>query len=268
MSLFSWPELHGALTHFPIALLITAVVFDIAAVALRQPSARLASFWLLVGAVATAIPALFTGWMTGSQVFAGVPHLPAVFVWHRAAAFTTSGLALILLLLRLRTRDYVKGGPLLVASVLLALAAAGAVGYTGFLGGSMVFGSQAQETAVLQDGTGHPGSSAPGSKPGSSSDPASPRGSAAAPKPDPQLVVRGRQLFASQNCATCHRMSGAGGALGPDLTHEGLRQPDAAWQVDHLKSPQKLHPSSIMPGYAQLKPDDLKALAAFLVTRR
>src|SRR5579871_776587 len=105
MSLPSWPEMHGALTHFPIALLVTACVFEIGAALLHRPTGRLVSFWMLVAAVVMAVPALATGWMTGSQLFGGAPSLPSVFVWHRAAAFTTAGLAVVLLGWRAAARD-------------------------------------------------------------------------------------------------------------------------------------------------------------------
>lgn len=61
---------------------------------------------------------------------------------------------------------------------------------------------------------------------------------------------------------------GAGARMGPGLTHEAQRHPDITWQAAHLKDPAKLHPGSGMPAYADLKPQELNALASFLATRQ
>lgn len=245
-----WLELHGAITHFPIALLITAVAYELAAFVFRWPLGRRLSFWLLVAAVLMAVPSLVTGWMTGNQLFGQVPSPPAVFVWHRAAAFIASGIALILLIWRAAARDQLGGGAL-AGTVVLVLAAAGVVGYTGFLGGRMVFGGESQVQA--HEGPGHEHA-----EHGEEHKP---------PQVDPKLVQAGEKLFQSQNCRSCHPLNGSGGKVGPDLTHEGKKQPDLNWQIAHLKNPAKLSPGSIMPSYAQLKPDELKALAAYMVSR-
>src|SRR5207248_2843815 len=126
-----WPELHGALTHFPVALLITAAVFEFGAVILQKPAGRLIGFWLLIAAVVMAVPALITGWITGNTLFSA-GSAPSLFVWHRAAAFTTAGLAVLLLLWRWRARDQLVGAALTL-STLLILVVATAAGYTGYL---------------------------------------------------------------------------------------------------------------------------------------
>src|SRR5205085_11428402 len=117
----SWPEMHGAVTHFPVALLITAFIYEAGALVLHRPAWRAASLWMLVAAVVTAVPSLVVGWMTGNQLFSGVGQPPAVFVWHRAAAFTTSGVALLLLLWRAIARDQLgrgsRGGSVALAPV-------------------------------------------------------------------------------------------------------------------------------------------------------
>jgi cbb3-type cytochrome oxidase cytochrome c subunit len=41
---------------------------------------------------------------------------------------------------------------------------------------------------------------------------------------------------------------------------------DAAWHVAHLKNPGSVVPKSAMPPYPGLSEDDLKSLAAYLVT--
>ena len=80
-------------------------------------------------------------------------------------------------------------------------------------------------------------------------------------------VTLGETLFRSSNCLSCHQLEGNGSAIGPDLTHEARRHGDIAWQIGHLQHPDKVHPGSAMPSYASLKPEELRALAAFLITR-
>jgi cbb3-type cytochrome oxidase cytochrome c subunit len=69
-------------------------------------------------------------------------------------------------------------------------------------------------------------------------------------------------------CQSCHRMNGKGGKAGPDLTHEARRHADIEWHIQHLKDPQKMKPGSDMPPFDNLSPQDLKALAAYLATRK
>lgn len=78
-------------------------------------------------------------------------------------------------------------------------------------------------------------------------------------------VVAGQKLYQVQGCDGCHTIAGKGGKGGPDLTHAGALHSDRIWQIDHLKKPDSKVPGSTMPPYAQLKKDDLAALADYLV---
>ena len=256
----SWPEIHGALTHFPVALLITACVFDLAAALCRKPQGRLISFWLLVAAGVMAVPSLVAGWMTGDQLFGRAPEPPRIFVLHRGAAFATSGIALVLLAWRAKSRDQLAGGARAASLALMCLAGIGAA-YTGFLGGRMLFGGQNQVTGHEAHGGGEAHA---GDMHGEEPHPGAPRQS----EVDPARVKAGERLFRNNGCTGCHKMNGVGASGGPDLTHEGQHQPDLQWQVEHLKNPAKMSPGSMMPSFARLKPDELKALAEYLVTRR
>ncbi len=60
-------------------------------------------------------------------------------------------------------------------------------------------------------------------------------GTVAAPEGTVGDVDRGRQLF-RQQCATCHRVAGAGGRLGPDLTRIGVSRSRAAL-VREIRTP-------------------------------
>jgi mono/diheme cytochrome c family protein len=180
---------------------------------------------MLVAAVVMAVPSLIAGWITGNELFAGVAQPPTVFVWHRAAAFTTSGVALLYLLWRAIARDQLAGGAR-AGSVALALVAAGVVGYTGYLGGVMTLGSQAS---------------------------AVPAGAAQAV---PNDLGPGRQLF-EKSCAGCHGARGEG-RIGPMLAGRYLAQPHILTRVINGKPP-------MMPAFGQqFSPADIKAVTAYV----
>lgn len=253
MQLPSWVELHGAITHFPIALLFAAFAYEAGAAIWHKREWRIVSFWLLVAAVVMVVPALATGWLAGYIFTAGSAEPPRIFVVHRLVAFVTGGLALVLLLWRVKAKDQLSDKAL-TASMVLTVLIAGVVGYTGYLGGEMVFGGTTAAGAGTRPVTG--AAETPTLQP--------------MPKLDPALVAIGEKLFRAQDngCVGCHRMNGQGGTRGPDLTHEGQQGHGLNWQIDHLKNPQKMSPGSTMPDFADLKPAELKALAAYLVTRR
>lgn len=98
---------------------------------------------------------------------------------------------------------------------------------------------------------------------------------------------RGRRLFYSNGCNYCHTQNvraedtamgpiSQGGdyffdnpvilgseRTGPDLSYIGRKRSEA-WIIEHTKYPRKLSPLSIMPSYAFLPDDDLKAIATYL----
>jgi cytochrome c oxidase subunit 2 len=96
-----------------------------------------------------------------------------------------------------------------------------------------------------------------------------------APTPTDSLTQTGERVFLSAPCAMCHTISGtgAGGNIGPDLTHLASRRTIAAgtlplttgnlagWILD----PQSIKPGAKMPP-VQLDPQSLQALLAYLGT--
>ncbi len=96
-----------------------------------------------------------------------------------------------------------------------------------------------------------------------------------APTPADSLTQTGERVFLSAPCAMCHTISGtgAGGNIGPDLTHLASRRTIAAgtlplttgnlagWILD----PQSIKPGAKMPP-VQLDPHSLQALLAYLGT--
>ncbi len=86
-------------------------------------------------------------------------------------------------------------------------------------------------------------------------------------KPREDEEARGRELFESKGCRSCHGVGeGPGGVVGPDLADVGGRlRPGALWQ--HLGSPRARNPHSQEPDLA-LGGDEARALAVYLSTKR
>ena len=58
---YDWPRLHAALNDLPTALLVTAALFELLALATRREAFRQVSFWtLLIGALFPMVTSLYT----------------------------------------------------------------------------------------------------------------------------------------------------------------------------------------------------------------
>ena len=89
------------------------------------------------------------------------------------------------------------------------------------------------------------------------------------------MAKQGEQVFLSHPCVMCHtvRGSGAGGKLGPDLTHIASRMTIASGTLPNnrgnlagwILDSQSIKPGNKMPPNP-LKPDDLNALLEYLET--
>lgn len=119
-----------------------------------------------------------------------------------------------------------------------------------------------------KNSTPAPTSQPSGVKPGTT--PPTPAATPAKSALDPKLIAAGEKLYFSEDlgCDSCHKIDGKGGKKGPDLTHAGQLHGDIDWQIGHLKDPPHYVPGSKMPDYADQKPDDLRALAIFLVSKK
>jgi len=94
-----------------------------------------------------------------------------------------------------------------------------------------------------------------------------------AAEPTAAATDSGRAVFIRSACAACHtiRGTGAGGALGPDLTHVGSRRTIAAGTLPNnvgnlagwIGNPQALKPGVIMPA-VPLRPAELHAVVSYL----
>ena len=82
------------------------------------------------------------------------------------------------------------------------------------------------------------------------------------------LIQYGRILYRQEGCFMCHQLNGEGGKVGPDLTLEGARGRTEAWLIGHFMDPTAYTPGSIMPAFKNLTDEQLKALTAFLESRK
>jgi cytochrome c oxidase subunit 2 len=85
----------------------------------------------------------------------------------------------------------------------------------------------------------------------------------------------GAELFLKHGCAACHAvrgLPGAGGRIGPDLTHLGARAflgagllPNTVDNIDRfIRATRDFKPAARMPSYAALPPGESAAIAAWL----
>jgi ubiquinol-cytochrome c reductase cytochrome b subunit len=82
------------------------------------------------------------------------------------------------------------------------------------------------------------------------------------------LQLRTAALTFASTCAGCHRLSGAGGNVGPDLTFVGRRRDEAGIR-EVIEDASLVYGDSAMPTFkGRLTDAQIEALAAVLATRR
>jgi uncharacterized membrane protein len=131
-------RLHPSLVHFPIVLILLALVAELAALRWKKAELRWAGPVLLVCGAIAAIPAALAGWALSEELeFAGrMDEIRTLHAWAGASVAIT---VWPLLALRLwLTRRTGKTGHALYLAALCVLAAG--VALTGHLGGSLVYG--------------------------------------------------------------------------------------------------------------------------------
>lgn len=72
----------------------------------------------------------------------------------------------------------------------------------------------------------------------------------------PANITNGAQLFVASACASCHKVNGIGGDMGPALNGLANRRSEP-WVRVHFAAPRKLSPGSIMPPYHFAPRDEL-----------
>ena len=134
---YDWPRLHAALNDLPTALLVTATLFELFALATRREAFRQVSFWtLIVGAIGGAAAVL-----SGLQAEEHIDHGDAVhrvMETHELLAFVTLGIFGVLALWRL-VRERRMGTGERALALAATLVGAGVLLATSIYGGRLVF---------------------------------------------------------------------------------------------------------------------------------
>ncbi len=81
-----------------------------------------------------------------------------------------------------------------------------------------------------------------------------------------ESVKQGAQLFSSLGCMGCHRVSGKGGMVGPELSPEVLKEKSRQWLIVQIRDPKAHHPGSIMPGFSSLSNQQINQVVDYLST--
>jgi uncharacterized membrane protein len=132
--------MHGGATHFPIALLMVSVVFDVAGFwwrnELRRRDFRAVGFYSLLIAAAVSPAAMLSGiaLSKGQLLGSGMLALHHYFVWPAFGLLI--GLAVWRLVVREKASRHAFGGYLVLATI-LTVAMLGA----GYWGGEMIIGN-------------------------------------------------------------------------------------------------------------------------------
>jgi len=129
--LFARHAQHVVLIHFPIALFITAVVFDFIARWTRRTGLADAAYYNLLGAAISTIPVLATGILAWQFQLEG-QKLRGILL-HLVLASVSSVMIWLVWWLHLRVREQSEGSPNPLLA--LELLGVGLIALTGHLGG-------------------------------------------------------------------------------------------------------------------------------------
>jgi uncharacterized membrane protein len=137
-------RLHPVLVHFPIALLLTSVIFDALAYALKRPSLHVVGFWNLLAGVLGAGAAAYSGYASERNLASTL--IPQALIGsHREASLVALAIFALLLAVRLaRGRGGVAGiERWLPAYLAVAIVGIGFLARAGHSGNRLVFDAAA-----------------------------------------------------------------------------------------------------------------------------
>ena len=132
-----WDKLHGAMTHFPIALLLFSTACDFVSVTFRKLSfareLRVVSFYGLAAAALASLGAV----VSGIALTKGDLWGRGYFAWHHRFVWPAFGLLMALAVWRLVVRDAMSWAGLILYLVLMLLAS-GLIAAAGYFGGEIL----------------------------------------------------------------------------------------------------------------------------------
>ncbi len=103
------------------------------------------------------------------------------------------------------------------------------------------------------------------SKPATSVPGGAPSGEKPAVQPPAESAGRGQGIFQSLGCSGCHKINGAGGSVGPDLSNEGNTGRSREWIAIQVRNPKSHFPQTVMPAH-QLNERDMSDLTDYLLS--
>ncbi|MEO6056088.1 MAG: DUF2231 domain-containing protein [Gemmatimonadales bacterium] len=146
---YDWPRLHAALNDLPAALLLAAVLFELAGTVTRRATLRTAGFWTLMLGVVGGALAVVSGLQAEDHIAHGEA-VHQVMETHEELALITVGIFAVLALWRI-VREKRMGGTERALTLALSLGGVGMLVATGTYGGRLVFEHAAGiPTDVLQ----------------------------------------------------------------------------------------------------------------------
>jgi uncharacterized membrane protein len=147
---YDWPRLHAALNDLPAALLLVAVLFDLASALARRPALRVVGFATMLAGAVGGVLAVISGLQAEEHIAHGEA-VHRIMETHETLALTTLGIFAVLALWRV-FREKRMGGAERGVTLALSLIGLGVLIATAALGGRMVFEHAAGiPTQVLQE---------------------------------------------------------------------------------------------------------------------
>ncbi|HEX7919110.1 MAG TPA: DUF2231 domain-containing protein, partial [Gemmatimonadales bacterium] len=134
---YDWPRLHAALNDLPAALLLVAVLFDLASLILRRPMLRVAGFWTLVAGAIGGVLAVLSGLQAEDHIAHGEA-VHQLMETHEELALITLGIFAVVALWRI-VRESRMGGTERGLVLALSVGGVGVLITTAVYGGKMVF---------------------------------------------------------------------------------------------------------------------------------
>jgi uncharacterized membrane protein len=131
------PRWHALLNDFPAALLVTAVLFDFAAVIWKRESLKWAGIWTLWAGVVGGWAAVIAGELAEESLDHGEA-IHDLMETHETLALITMGVFTAILVWKLYRRFGLSAGEELATRVLGVVGVAGII-WVGSIGGRMVF---------------------------------------------------------------------------------------------------------------------------------
>ncbi|MBI3320877.1 MAG: DUF2231 domain-containing protein [Candidatus Omnitrophica bacterium] len=130
-------SIHPMVVHFPIALVLTAVGLDLAAVILRRPTLHRLALWNLGLGTLGAAAAVLTG-LQAEDVAKHSFEIWRIMELHKRLGITTLILGLMIVGWRVRARDQMRPRRRAVTLAVMLMMAS-TLGLGAYLGGRMVY---------------------------------------------------------------------------------------------------------------------------------